>query len=82
MLKNLFLDYDISKGNVAVTKSSIVQAEENLRISELSYKEGLTTTSDLLDAITSLSRAKYNHVAAKSELFANYYKITRTVDGF
>lgn len=81
-LNNLFLDYDISKGNVVVTKSSIAQAEENLRISELSYKEGLSTTSDLLDAITSLSRAKYNHVAATSELFANYYKITRTVDGF
>ncbi len=81
-LKNLFFDYEVSFENVDVAESSITQAEENLRITQLSYKEGLDTESDLLDAIANLSRAKGNLIAAKSEVFANYYNITRAVEGF
>ncbi len=81
-LQNLFLDYGVSAENIGVAQSSIELAEENLRITRLSYREGLEKESDLLDAITSLSRAQYNFVSAKSELFANYFKITRAVEGF
>ena len=81
-LQNLFLDYAVSAENIGVAKSSIELAEENLRITRLSYQEGLEKESDLLDAITNLSRAQYNFVSAKSELFANYFKITRAVEGF
>ncbi|MBU0483038.1 MAG: TolC family protein [Proteobacteria bacterium] len=81
-LKNLFLDYGVSSENVEVAQSSIEQAEENLRITRMSYQEGIEKESDLLDAITSLSRAQYNYVAAKSEVFANYFKITRAIEGF
>ena len=81
-LANLILDYTVSSENVTVAQSSIEQAKENLRITRMSYKEGLEKESDLLDAITNLSRAKYNYVAAKGEVFANYFKITRAVEGF
>lgn len=81
-LANLVLDYTVSSENVTVAQSSIEQAKENLRITRMSYKEGLEKESDLLDAITNLSRAKYNYVAAKGEVFANYFKITRAVEGF
>jgi len=81
-LKNLFLDFEVSSDNAAVSLANIAQAEENLRVTRLSYQEGLATGTDLLDAITSQSRAYFTYVTATSEVFANYYNITRTVEGF
>lgn len=81
-LKNQFLEYDVNRDNVTVALNSIDQAEENLRIAKLTHSEGLSTTADLLDAVTSLSRAKFNHVAALTELTSNYFRIRRAVDGF
>ncbi len=81
-LANLFSDFEVNGENVGVAQGSIEQAKENLRITRLSYKEGLEKESDLLDAITNLSRAQYNFVAAKGEVFANYFKITRAIEGF
>ncbi len=81
-LINLFFDYEVSIDNAAVSQSTIEQAEENLRITRLKYKEGLEKESDLLDAIANLSRAKYSYVSARSEVFANYFKITRAVEKF
>lgn len=81
-LKNMFLDFEVSTENADVAKSSIKQAEENLRITELSYKEGISRTIDLLNAITTLSRAKYNYVAAKRDVFINYFRITRAEETF
>jgi outer membrane protein TolC len=81
-LKNLFLDFKVSSDNAAVVLANISQAEENLRVTRLSYQEGLATGTDLLDAIASLSRAHFTFVTATREVFANYYNITRAVEGF
>jgi outer membrane protein len=81
-LENLFIDFEVSLKNVDVANRSIEQAEENLRITQLKYDEGLQRESDLLDAITSLSRAKYNHVAVIRTAFLNKFQLIRMVDGF
>lgn len=81
-LTNLFFDYEVSIDNAAVSQTSIEQAEENLRITRLKYHEGLEAESNLLDAIASLSRAKYSYVTARTEVFATYYKITRAIEEF
>lgn len=81
-LSNLYIDFQVSLENVVVAKRSIEQAEENLRITQLKYKEGLQRESDLLDAITSLSRAKYNHVAVSRTAFLKNFQLIRMVDGF
>ncbi len=81
-LNNLHIDFEVSLENVVVAKRSIEQAEENLRISQLKYNEGLERESDLLAAITNLSRAKYNHVAALQTVFLNNFQLIRMVDGF
>ncbi len=81
-LQNLFIDYRVSLENVEVAKRSIEQAEENLRITQLKYDEGLERESDLLDAIASLSRARANEVTAIRTVFANYFQIQRMVAGF
>lgn len=81
-LENLFLMYQVATDNVEVTGNSIKQAEENVRVTKLSYQEGIATESDLLDAIANLSRARYSYVAAKRDVFANYFDIIRAVEGF
>ncbi len=81
-LDNLFIDLQVSLDNVLVAKRSIEQAEENLRITQLKYDEGLQRESDLLDAITSLSRAQYNYVAVMRTVFTNHFRLTRMIGGF
>ncbi len=81
-LDNLYIDFQVSLDNVAVAKRSIEQAEENLRITQLKYKEGLQRDSDLLDAITSRSRAKFNYVSVLRTAFLNNFQLIRMVDGF
>ena len=81
-LANLFIDYRVSMANVEVAREDIKHAEENLRITQLKYKEGLQRESDLLDAVTNLSRARYNEVAVIRTVFENAFRITRMVEGF
>ncbi len=81
-LSNLFIDYRVSMANVEVAREDIKHAEENLRITQLKYKEGLQRESDLLDAVTNLSRARYNEVAVIRAVFENAFRITRMVEGF
>ncbi len=81
-LKNILLDYDVSLKNLKVAKSSISQAEENMRITDISFKEGVETAADVLDAIYYLSRAKYNFINARNQLFLNYYGLMRMTDDF
>jgi outer membrane protein len=81
-LDNLYIDLQVSLDNVPVAKRSIEQAEENLRITQLKYDEGLQRESDLLDAITSLSRAQYNNVAVMRSVFTNHFRLSRMIGGF
>lgn len=81
-LKNGLLDCGVSLENLKVAEAAISQAEENLRITDISFKEGVETAADVLDAIYNLSRSKYNHINAKNELFLKYYGLLRLTDGF
>ncbi len=81
-LANLFIDYRVSMANVEVAKEDIRHAEENLRITQLKYKQGLQRESDLLDAVTNLSRARYNEVAVIRTVFENAFRTTRMVEEF
>ncbi len=81
-LDNIFIDLQVSLDNVLVARRSIEQAEENLRITQLKYDEGLQRESDLLDAITSLSRSQYNYVAVMRAVFTNHFRLRRMIGGF
>ncbi len=81
-LNNLYIDLKVSLENVVVAKRAIEQAEENLRITELKYNEGLERESDYLDAIFNLARSQYNQVAVLRTAFQNNFQLIRMVDGF
>jgi outer membrane protein TolC len=72
----------VSLKNISVTRTGIAQAEESLRVVELSFEEGVETATEVLDAIYLLSRAKLNFISAKRTVFLNYYQILRTIEGF
>lgn len=81
-LKNLLLDARVAKENLAVAKASVAEAKEHLRVSEFSYRQGIATATDLLDAIFYLSRARANHIVAINGYFDTVLRIRRLVAGF
>jgi outer membrane protein len=72
----------VSLDNINVADENIKHAKENLRVTQLKYNEGLQRESDLLDAITNLSRARYNYVSVNRGAFLNHFQILRMVEGF
>jgi len=79
-LASLYLDYEVSRDNIKAARTNIDQAKENLRVTRLKYNEGMQTESELLDAVSTLSRAEYNYVAVMTTLHSNYYKILRMAE--
>ena len=47
-----------------VTRKIIEQAEENYRMNEERYKEQVSTSTDVLDALTLLTRARSDYTTA------------------
>lgn len=63
-----YLDLKNALEKIQVTKDSVDQAEENLRINKIRYEEGIGTSTDVVDAITLLAKAETNYYRAVYEL--------------
>jgi outer membrane protein len=59
-VKSAYLDLESSTKKMDVTKAAVEQAEENLRLQNLRYKEGVGTATEVLDAVTLLTTAESN----------------------
>jgi outer membrane protein len=59
-----YLALQQAKEKIDVARQSINQAEENYRITNDKFKEGLALTTDLLDADVALTQAKTNYTQA------------------
>ncbi len=81
-LDNALLDYEISQKNYELAQKSIGQAEENLRVNELAFDEGIVTSTETLDAIFLLSQAKLIIISARSNVFRYYLTVIRMIEGF
>ena len=51
-----------SKESISVANDNVKQAEENYRVTDQQFKNGLTLNSELLDAEVALLQAKTNYV--------------------
>jgi outer membrane protein TolC len=78
-LENLLLDAKTAEKNLDVAKEGIKEAEENLRITELSFDKGVATATDVLDSIFYLSRARTNEIIAKAQIFGTWFQIKRLI---
>jgi len=79
-LKNFLLDFDVSMKKLEVAKNSLMEAEENLRITKLSFEKGIVTSTDILDAIYYLSRARFNLLDSRVLIFKNDFYIARMIE--
>ncbi|MCB9480878.1 MAG: TolC family protein [Desulfobacteraceae bacterium] len=78
-LSNLLIDARTAEKNLFVAREGIREAEENLRITELSFEKGVATATDVLDSIYYLSRARNNEITAKANIFMTLFYIKRLV---
>ncbi len=51
----------VSEKNIQTARDALVQAKENFRITNLQYRDGITTSTEVLDARTFLTQAEMNH---------------------
>jgi outer membrane protein len=63
-VRGAFVDLKEAEYNIAVTEKAIEQAEEDFRINQSRYQAQLSTTTNVLDAQTRLTRAKINYYNA------------------
>lgn len=73
-VREAFVDIKESEYNIGVTEKAIEQAEEDYRINQSRYQAQLSTTTDVLDAQTRLTRARINYYNA---LYNHHISLTR-----
>ena len=73
-VREAFVDIKESEYNIGVTEKAIEHAEEDYRINQSRYKAQLSTTTDVLDAQTRLTRARINYYNA---LYNHHISLTR-----
>lgn len=81
-LENVLLDMDVAFDNLIVAKAGTVEAKENLRITDLAFGQGIGTSTDVLDAIFGISRARFNLVTAYTEVFETHFRLRRLLEDF
>jgi outer membrane protein len=62
-----YLNLERTKERIAVASEGVKQAEENYRITDNKFKQGLSVNSDLLDAEVALLQAKTNYTQALTD---------------
>ncbi len=63
-IRNTFLNLQSAEKKISVTEKAVAQSKENLRMTELRFKEGMATSTDVLDATTLWSQAETNYYRA------------------
>jgi len=78
-VKSAWLALHESEKEVAVTRKSIEQADENFRVSTERYKEHVGTSTDVIDAQTLLTKAKTDYFNALSNYNISIARLERAM---
>lgn len=78
-IKNAYLLLQEAESQIAVSQKVIDQAEENFRISEARYKERVARSTEVLDAQTLLTKAKYEYTNALANYNTFYVRLQRAM---
>jgi outer membrane protein TolC len=68
-----------ARKRVLATQESVQQAEENYRVTDEKFKQGMATNTDLLDANTMLTQAKINHITALADYKVALAKLDKVI---
>lgn len=80
-VKKSFLDVRTADQTLEVSRTSITQAEENFRIERVKFDKNSNTTTDVLDAQLSLTRAKLSHSNALHQWYAARAALSKAIGG-
>ena len=78
-VKEAYLSLREAEKNIGVAEKTIEQAEENFRISQVRYREQVTTSLEVLDAQTLLAQAKNNAYQALYAYNLAQSRLTRAI---
>lgn len=78
-VKSAFLDLNVAEKNIQTAKESLAQAKENWRITNLQYQQQMTTSTEVLDARTFLTRAETNYYGALYGYMISLAELERAV---
>lgn len=70
-----FQNYELAEKKIAVYEKSLAQANENFRITQNKYNNGLETITELLDADAAQLNASVNLLNAKADAVLAYKKL-------
>lgn len=74
-INQIYQSYLVSVKKIEVYEKSVLQANENYRITKNKYDNALATTTELLDADVALLQAKLSVTNAKADSFLAYNKL-------
>ena len=69
----------VSRANIDTARVAVKQAEENLRLTNIQYREQIVVFSEVLDAETYLLQAKTNYYKALYGFWINWAQLERAV---
>jgi outer membrane protein TolC len=67
-VQEALLSLETARARVVAVGTAVEQAKENLRLEQLSYAEGVGTSTDVLDAVSLLSTAEQNALNARHDV--------------
>ena len=79
-LENLLLDVDVALKKLDVAQNSQAEAQEHFRVTQLAFKKGILTSTDILDAIYYLSNARFNLLDSRVQVFKSHFHIERMIE--
>jgi outer membrane protein len=78
-IKYAYLNLQEAEKQIAVSRQVIEQAEENFRIAEERFKERVSTSTEVLDAQTLLTKSKSDYANALGDYNISYAKLQRAM---
>jgi len=78
-VKSAFLSLKVAEQNIQTAQKSLVQSKENWRITNLQYQQQMTTSTEVLDARTFLTRAETNYYGALYGYMISLAELERAV---
>ncbi|MCK4556031.1 MAG: TolC family protein, partial [Candidatus Aminicenantes bacterium] len=78
-VREALLKLDEAKETFLSQEKNVEQAQESLRIAELSFSEGMVTTLDVSAAQIALSQAKINHSRALYDYVISLAKLDKAM---
>lgn len=76
-----WLEEQDSRRRVVVAQKAIEQAEENLRVVDKRFRQGLSTHTEVLDAVTLYTQARTNYCNAAYDAILATYRLRRATGG-